>query len=85
MHAPLQLPETACCQLQVQEEALEQEDYQTAADMRDAAGLRYRGWWYGSSSGETAPHLLRVEPCYGRLGGFWVSMSDIISIEVRTC
>ena len=66
----------------MQEQALEEEDYEVAAALRDNVGLMYKGWWYGSSSGDTEPHLLRVEPCYGRLGGFWVSLADILSVEV---
>ena len=72
----------AGCAAQALDLAIEQEDYSTASLVRDNAGLQYRGWWYGTSSAHNEPHLLRVESCFGRMAGFRLSISDIVTVEV---
>ena len=81
---------------QALQQALEIEDYQRAAALRDRAGLGLLGWWAGKSSNSTTSsskstsctnssnndhgHLLYVSKDFGRVVGEAFSAKDLASL-----
>ena len=78
-HAAFDLPAL----LQEYDTALENQEYQEAARLRDEAAVGLRGWWYlQSSSTENPSHLLRIRQAFDRYVLLAYSPQDIAAIHV---
>lgn len=69
--------------VQAYDAALESEDFQEAARLRDEGAVGMRGWWYmQSSSVDNPPHLLRIRQAIDRYVLLAYSPQDIATIHV---
>lgn len=69
--------------LQDYEEAIENQNFEEAARLRDEGMVGLRGWWcLHSSSAQNPSHLLRIRQAFDRYVLLAYSPADIASIHV---
>ena len=52
--------------LQELQQAVEQEDYTKAAELRDSGCAGLLGWWHSRAEDDPVGHILRIAPDFGR-------------------
>ncbi|KAK9809054.1 hypothetical protein WJX72_008588 [[Myrmecia] bisecta] len=62
------------------ETALQNEDYATAARLRDEGGAGLVGWWCAHQEGDPFGHLLRIAPQFGRFNGLAYTPTDLAAV-----
>ena len=73
---------TVCGGLQNYRDALESEDYSTAASLRDQGAAGLPGWWVADSADDPRGHLLRISVGFGRYVGYAYTPQDLAQAEV---
>ena len=71
--------------LQSYRDALESEDYSTAASLRDQGAAGLPGWWVADSADDPRGHLLRISVGFGRYVGYAYTPQDLAQAEVGFC
>ncbi|KAL0042671.1 hypothetical protein WJX79_007465 [Trebouxia sp. C0005] len=62
-------------------EALESEDYGTAARLRDEGATGLPGWWVADNKEDPKGHLLRISTGFGRYVGYAYTPQDLAQAE----
>ena len=68
--------------LQSYREALDSEDYSTAARLRDEGATGLPGWWVADNKDDPKGHLLRISTGFGRYVGYAYTPQDLAQAEV---
>lgn len=63
--------------------AVENEDYATAAELRDTGCAGLIGWWHSRAENDPAGHLLRIAPDFGRYTAVMYTPRDFAELKVR--
>ncbi len=71
--------------LQSYREALDSEDYSTAARLRDEGATGLPGWWVADNKDDPKGHLLRISTGFGRYVGYAYTPQDLAQAEVGAC
>ncbi|DBB05907.1 TPA: hypothetical protein ACH3X3_009907 [Trebouxia sp. C0006] len=62
-------------------EALDSEDYSTAARLRDEGATGLPGWWVADNKDDPKGHLLRISTGFGRYVGYAYTPQDLAQAE----
>ncbi len=71
--------------LQSYRDALDSEDYGTAARLRDEGATGLPGWWVADNNNDPKGHLLRISTGFGRYVGYAYTPQDLAQAEVGAC
>lgn len=63
--------------------AVENEDYATAAELRDTGCAGLIGWWQARAENDPCGHLLRIAPDFGRYTAIMYTPRDFAEVKVR--
>lgn len=74
-----------CTALQELQQALEQEDYARAAQLRDSGCAGLVGWWHSRAEDDPVGHILRIAPDFGRYTAVKYSAQDLAELKVPFC
>ncbi len=65
--------------------AVDEEDYGTAAELRDRGCAGLIGWWHSRTENDPCGHLLRFAPDFGRYTAVMYTPRDFAELKVLLC
>ena len=68
--------------LQELQQAVEQEDYAKAAELRDSGCAGLLGWWHSRAEDDPVGHILRIAPDFGRYTAVKYTAQDLAELKV---
>ena len=64
------------------QQAVEQEDYAKAAELRDSGCAGLLGWWHSRAEDDPVGHILRIAPDFGRYTAVKYTAQDLAELKV---